>query len=80
MPRYFFDAYTDNDLQKDDTGTEFDSLENVREAAQQHLHAIGLHEIPTDLDRRTLAVLVTDRDGRAVYSATLSYAGRWLTR
>ena len=80
MPRYFFDVHVDHDVQRDETGTEFDTLEEVRKEAQKLLPAIGYEEIPKDGDRRALMVLVTDEDGRSVYSATLNYAGLWLLR
>jgi uncharacterized protein DUF6894 len=80
MSRYFFDVHTDHDVERDEIGTEVDSLENVRQAAQKLLPEVGYYEIPNDGDRRSLAVLVTDEDGHPVYSATLNYAGLWLLR
>ena len=80
MPRYFFHIHTDGDIVRDDTGTEFGSLDDVRKAAQQLLPAVGYEEIPNDGDRRTLAVVVEDEEEQPIYSATLSYAGLWLTR
>jgi hypothetical protein len=80
VPRYFFDIHTDHDRQADDIGTVFETLEEVRKAAQKLLPAIGYDEIPNDGDRRAFVVLVTDEDGHPVYSATLSYTGLWLLR
>jgi len=80
MPCYFFDIHTDDDVQRDETGTEIDSLEEVRKAAQRLLPEIATQEVPNDGDRRSFVVLVTDEDGQPVYSATLNYAGLWLLR
>jgi hypothetical protein len=77
---YFFDLHIDNDVQRDEIGSRFDSLSEVRKAAQKLLPAVGYEELPLDGDNRLLAVIVTDESGRPVYSATLNYAGLWLQR
>ncbi|UIY45585.1 DUF6894 family protein [Methylobacterium radiotolerans] len=79
MPRYFFDIH-DGGPQRDDTGTECANLDAVRQQALRALPDIAREQIPKAGDRRTFTVLVTDEDGRAVYSATLNYTGLWLTR
>jgi glycine/D-amino acid oxidase-like deaminating enzyme len=79
MPRYFFDTH-DGGTVKDDTGTEFPDLDAVRKEAMRLLPDIARDEVPRDGDHRTFVVLVTDEDGRPVYSATLSYTGLWLSR
>ena len=81
MPRYFFDIHDDKKgIQRDDVGVELANIEKVRKEAQCILPDIARDEIPRDGDRRMYTVLVTDEDGSAVYSATLSYAGVWLLR
>nr|WP_313902031.1 hypothetical protein [Methylobacterium sp. J-001] len=52
----------------------------VREKAQRLLPDIARSEIQGDGDQHVYMVLVTDEDGHAVYSATLTYAGLWLLR
>ena len=79
MPRDFFHVHTDDDADRDDGGTDFASLEVVRKVAQQLLPAVSCEEIPKDGDQRTMAVVVADEEGHPVYSATLCYAGLWLT-
>ena len=79
MPRYFFDIH-DGGSTRDDIGTECADDEAARKIAIQTLPDIARDEIPKDGDRRQFVALVTDEDGRAVFSATLSYAGVWLKR
>lgn len=79
MPRYFFDIH-DGGPHRDDTGTECDSLDEVRLQAIRTLPDVARDELPGDGDRRTFTVLVTDEDGRPVYSATLNFTGLWLKR
>lgn len=80
MPRYFFDIHDDHTVHHDDTGTEFDSLDDVRHAAMRLLPDMAREEVPKDGDRRSLVVLVTGEGGHPVYSATLSFTGLWLKR
>lgn len=80
MPRYFFDLHDGDEVQRDDTGTEFSSLDEVRREAMRLLPNIAREEIPEHSNCRSFVVLVTDEDERPVYSATLSYTGLWLLR
>jgi hypothetical protein len=80
MPRYFFHVDQDGQVQLDDTGTEFATVEEVRGAAMRFLPDLARDELPGDGDRMCLAVTVTDETDRAVYSATLTFDGRWLDR
>ena len=79
MPRYFFDIHDGTDT-RDEEGTELPDLPAVRKAAMNVLPKIAADEIPADGDRQHFVVLVTDQDGHAVYSATLTYTGVWLLR
>lgn len=79
MPRYFFDIH-DGGSTRDNTGTECADDEAARKIAIRTLPDIARDEISKDGDRRAFMVLVTDENGRAVFSATLSYAGVWLNR
>jgi hypothetical protein len=80
MARYYFDVHDGGTHQRDDTGTEFEDLEAVRKAAMRLLPEVARQDLASDGDRHTFMVLVTNEDGRPVYSATLSYAGLWLLR
>ena len=80
MPCYFFDVHDGGKVQNDDTGTELPDLEAVRTAVMKLMPEIARQEVPKGSDQRTFSVLVTDEDGKPVYSATLSYAGLWLLR
>jgi hypothetical protein len=80
MPRYFFDVHDNSDVVKDDTGTEFASLDEVRREAMRLLPDIAREEIPEHGHCRSFVVLVTDEDEHPIYSAMLSYTGLWLLR
>ena len=80
MPHFHFDIHEDGKLQKDVEGVHLASIEDARREAQHILPAIAYDTIPENGDVKTLMVLVTDEDGQAVYSATLSYNGKWLKR
>jgi hypothetical protein len=80
LSRYFFDLHDNGKVQKDDMGTEFENLDEVRAAAMRFLPDIAREEVPSDGDCRAFVVLVTDEDARPVYSAMLSYTGVWLPR
>jgi hypothetical protein len=80
VPLFFFDVQDSGKVQKDGTGTELPDAEAARTAAMRFLPDIAREEIPRDGDQRAFVVLVTDEDGRPVYSATLNFAGLWLQR
>ena len=80
MPRFFFDIHDDKKITHDEVGVELPDMPVVRETAMKALPKIAADEIPQDGDRQHFAVLVTDEDGRPVYSATLNYTGLWLLR
>lgn len=80
MARYFFDIHDGAHLQRDDDGIDCESLQAATVQAKRLLPAIAVEEVPRDGDRRNLTVLVTDEDGQAVYSASLSFVGTWLIR
>ncbi len=79
VPRYFFDVH-DSGTTRDDSGTEYATLDEVRTTAMRLLPDIARDEIPGGGDRRIFTVLVTDEEGRAVYSAMLNFTGLWLQR
>lgn len=79
MARYYFHVHQNGQLYKDSEGTEFASVDMVRTEAMEALPDIAKDEVPRDGDRQAFAVLVTDENGKPVYSATLTFAGLWLT-
>ncbi|MHC2109403.1 DUF6894 family protein [Methylobacterium sp. CM6246] len=79
MPRYFFDIY-DGGSARDDEGTELEDPTAVRQHVLRLLPDIARDEVPEDGDRRTFSVVVTDEDGKSIYTATLNYSGLWLLR
>ena len=76
MARYFFDI-DDGRFHRDPEGTECATLGEVRQEAMRALAEIARDAIPADGDRQVFTLSVRDGDGRAVYEATLNYAGRW---
>lgn len=79
MPRFYFDIH-DGGSTRDDEGTECSDLEAVRRQAMRTLPDVARDDLKSDGDRRTFTVLVTDEDGRPVYSAALTFTGLWLQR
>ena len=80
MPRYFFDVHDIRGIHRDDHGHDLPDLEAVRKEAMRTLPEIAYDQMPSDGDRQSYVVLVTDEDGHPVYSATLNYTGLWLLR
>ena len=80
MPRYFFDIHDHHKSNHDEEGLEFSDLEAVRLQAMRILPEIAKDEVPADGDRQTFTVMVTDEDGKPVYSAALNFTGMWLLR
>ena len=79
MPRFCFDIH-DGEWDRDSVGIECTDVENAIQQAKLTLPAMALDEIPRDGDHHTVTVLVTDEDGRPVYTATLAYTGLILSR
>ena len=80
MPRYFFDIHNGHKPHHDEVGAEFSDLEAVRHQAMRVLPEIAKDEVPADGDRQTFTVMVTDEDGKPIYSAALNFTGMWLLR
>ena len=77
MTRYFFDVSDTGVMQKDDEGTEFSNLEDVRKAAMRLIADVAREAIPEKGDQRSFVVVVTDENRSSIYSATLTYTGLW---
>ncbi|TXN81105.1 hypothetical protein [Methylobacterium sp. WL8] len=80
MARYFFDVHDGSVHQFDDKGTEFDTLDEVREQAMRLLPDVARDQALHESGRNAYTVVVTDEDHHPVYSATLSLVGVWLIR
>lgn len=79
MTLYFFDTFENGAHIEDDQGLVCNTREQVRFEAMKVLPAIAKDEIPQDGDRQAFTVLVTNEAGAPVYSATLTFAGLWLS-
>ena len=75
MSRFFFDLHDDGRVHIDEEGIELSGFEEARQEAKQFVPDIVRERIMEAGDRRSFVVLVRDADGRAIYSATLSFAG-----
>ncbi|MHC2021481.1 DUF6894 family protein [Methylobacterium sp. CM6247] len=80
MARYFFDIHDGGLHQFDDHGSEFATLDEVRQQAMRLLPDIARDHALHDGDRLAYTVVVCDEDHHPVYSATLSLVGGWLIR
>lgn len=79
MPRFYFDIHN-GQWDRDGAGAECADIEQAIQEAKRTLPAMALDQIPRDGDHHTVTVLVTDEDGRPVYTATLAYTGLLLSR
>jgi len=66
VARYFFDIHDGALHQFDETGSEFDTLAEVREQAMRFLPDIAREQALHGGDRHTYTVVVTDEDHRPV--------------
>src|SRR4051794_13534329 len=78
VPRYFFDFEDNGRLAVDEEGSDLDSIEQARSEAAGFLPAIAKDELP-DGEDRVFVTTVRDEAGHALYRATLTYRGEWLT-
>ncbi|WP_312793761.1 DUF6894 family protein [Tianweitania sp.] len=79
MTPYFFDVLANDKLTKDDLGLELNSLEEVRSAAMHALPAIAKDELTMESDHQSYTILVRSEGGEPIYTATLNFAGLWLS-
>lgn len=79
MPRYYFDVTDEGGARRDAVGVECPDLAAARAEAVRVLPDIARHEMPKDGDRHLFTVIVRDGRGCPVYTATLGFAGLWLT-
>jgi hypothetical protein len=79
MARYFFSFQLDGDLLPDDEGVEPETVDLVRVEAMRVLQGIAKDVLPTNGDHQTFRVIVTNSIGTPVFSASLTYAGLWLS-
>lgn len=79
MARFYFDVH-DTRATIDNEGREMSSLAEIRNHAMMAIPRMVPSEIPMEEDRRNFMVVVSDEDGKPVYSAALSFVGTWLLR
>ncbi|WP_264050417.1 DUF6894 family protein [Methylobacterium flocculans] len=79
MPRYFFDIH-DGQTLRDEEGTDLPGPAEAARHAKKILSGIAAHEVLKNGGHQAFSVLVTDEDGRPIYSAAVTYTGTWLIR
>ncbi|KAB1070820.1 DUF6894 family protein [Methylobacterium planeticum] len=78
MARYFFDVH-DGVWSRDNTGTEYATVEEAYREAKRLLPDIARHEVPNGGHQHIYTVLVTNEEAVPIYTASLSFAGLPLT-
>jgi hypothetical protein len=80
VARYFFDIHDGNLFFRDPEGHECSNLSEVRQEAMRALPEIARQAIPNrDADAQAFTVLVRDEQGATIYTATITFAGLWMT-
>lgn len=79
IARYFFHIFENGECTRDDVGIEMDTAEDVRREAMHALPEVAIDSVPLDGDRQAFTILAVDEDNRAVYTATLTFAGLWIS-
>ncbi len=74
MARFFFSIHNGG-IMRDGEGAELPDVEAACAEAIRALPEIAADEIPRNGDQQHFAIVVRDEDGRAVYTATLTYLG-----
>lgn len=77
MTRYFFD-FSDGKTTRDPIGQECAGCEEIRGEVMKALPAIAAGRIPDDGEEQAFTILVRNENNVTVYTATLTFAGRWL--
>jgi hypothetical protein len=78
VARYFFDIDDGDVSSRDTVGTECATLQSARHQAVATLTAIAKDTIPKDGDRQQFALSVRDENDVTVYTAALTFSGRWV--
>ena len=79
MARYYFDIHDGHALRRDPEGSECADPGAIKDEAMSTLPAIARDVIPTDGDKQAFMVLVRDENNVTVYTATLTFAGLWVS-
>jgi len=76
MPRYYFDVISAHGLQRDITGVELKSADDVRKQVACILTDIAREELP-DQDQTNIGINVRDDVDFNVFFGELSFRGQW---
>jgi len=77
VPKYFFD-FSDGKTTRDPVGQECAGCEEIRTEVMRGLPEIAAGKIPGHGEEQAFTVAVRNEDNITVYTATVTFAGRWL--
>lgn len=77
MARYFFD-FADGETTRDRVGEDCGGREDISSAVMKALPEIAAGKIPDDGDEQAFTMAVRNESNVTVYTATVTFAGRWL--
>ncbi|MGN6145673.1 MAG: DUF6894 family protein [Mesorhizobium sp.] len=77
MPRYFFDTYDQDELNRDDEGLECNVKAEIQERAIDALPDMAREALP-DGPNHDFRVQVRNENDRVVFQATLVLRSEWL--
>ena len=77
MPRYFFD-FSDGNTTRDPVGHECTDCHDINLDVMKSLAEIVKAKIPKNGKEQSYTVLVRNENNMTVYTATVTYSGKWL--
>ena len=78
MPKFFVDFQDEGTVHRDDEGSELADFEQARNEAIGMLPQIAKDELPNG-EHREFVATIRDHTGVAIYRATLTFHGEWLS-
>ena len=80
MARYYFDIHDGRTFVPDAIGQDCVDVDQIRREAMRALPEIARDAIPQrGTEAQAFTVIVRNADSAAVYSATLTFSGLWMT-
>jgi hypothetical protein len=76
MSRYFFDLEDADGLTTDETGTDFQSREDMHRAAVDELHEVSRDDGGSK--NMETQIRVRDQSGKCLFKASLSFTSEWV--
>jgi hypothetical protein len=76
MPHYFYDTVLAGDAVRDEAGLDLEDHQEVRRLADEAVSSMVAKSRPTEAEAR-FSCVVRDEAGLTVYSAGITFTGRW---